>query len=243
MIGLPEGITACLFDLDGVLTSTAAVHQRAWKATFDAFLRDRTDGDTSEFTLQDYAAHVDGRPRADGVRAFLESRGIHLPEGAPDDPPDAETVNGVGNHKNVDLLRIIDEQGVQSYPASVRYLTAARDAGLRIGVVTSSANGEHVLEVADLARFVEARVDGLTIGELGLRGKPAPNSFLEGAKRLGVRPEQAAVFEDALAGVRAGRDGAFGYVVGVDRADQAQALRDNGADIVVAELDELLGDA
>ncbi|WP_156758681.1 beta-phosphoglucomutase family hydrolase [Actinokineospora pegani] len=240
MIGLPDGITACLFDLDGVLTSTAAVHQRAWKATFDAFLSGRADGDTGEFTPQDYAAHVDGRPRADGVRAFLESRGIHLPEGAPDDPPDAATVNGVGNHKNVDLLRIIDEQGVQSYPASVRYLEAARDAGLRIGVVTSSANGEHVLAVADLARFVEARVDGLTIGELGLKGKPAPDSFLEGAKRLGARPEQAAVFEDALAGVRAGRDGAFGYVVGVDRAGQADALRDNGADIVVTELDELL---
>ncbi|OLR92784.1 HAD family hydrolase [Actinokineospora bangkokensis] len=242
MIGLPDAVTACLFDLDGVLTSTAALHQEAWRKTFDEFLATRTDGDRSPFTQRDYAAHVDGRPRADGVRTFLRSRGIELPEGSPDDPPTADTVNGVGNRKNEDLLKIIDERGVQPYPASVRYLEAARDAGLKIGVVTSSANGEHVLEVADLARFVEARVDGVTIGERGLRGKPAPDSFLEGARELGVAPEHAAVFEDALAGVQAGRAGGFAYVVGVNRAEQADELRAHGADVVVDELDELLGE-
>ncbi|EWC63926.1 Beta-phosphoglucomutase [Actinokineospora spheciospongiae] len=240
MIGLPDGVTACLFDLDGVLTSTAALHQEAWRTTFDAFLATRADGDRSPFTPRDYAAHVDGRPRADGVRTFLESRGIHLDEGTPDDPPDADTVNGVGNRKNADLMRIIDERGVQPYPASVRYLQAARDAGLKIAVVTSSANGEHVLDVAGLTPFVLARVDGITIAEENLRGKPAPDSFLEGAKRLGVTPAQAAVFEDALSGVRAGRAGEFAYVVGVNRADQADELRAEGADVVVDELDELL---
>jgi len=240
MIGLPDGVTACLFDLDGVLTSTAALHQEAWRTTFDAFLATRADGDRSPFTPRDYAAYVDGRPRADGVRTFLESRGIHLDEGTPDDPPDADTVHGVGNRKNVDLMRIIDERGVQPYPASVRYLQAARDAGLKIAVVTSSANGEHVLDVAGLTPFVLARVDGITIAEENLRGKPAPDSFLEGAKRLGVTPAQAAVFEDALSGVRAGRAGEFAYVVGVNRADQADELRAEGADVVVDELDELL---
>jgi beta-phosphoglucomutase-like phosphatase (HAD superfamily) len=161
MIGLPDGVTACLFDLDGVLTSTAALHQEAWRTTFDAFLATRSDGDRSPFTPRDYADHVDGRPRADGVRTFLQARGIDLPEGSPDDAPDAETVNGVGNRKNVDLLRIIDERGVQPYPASVRYLEAARDAGFKIAVVTSSANGAHVLDIADLTKFVQARVDGI----------------------------------------------------------------------------------
>ena len=242
MIGLPDAITACLFDLDGVLTGTAVLHREAWKQTFDNFLRQRDGESFREFTERDYAEYVDGRPRADGVREFLRSRDITLPEGTPDDPPDAPTVNGVGNRKNELLLKVIDEQGVNPYPGSVRYLEAARAAGLRIAVVTSSANGEQVLEAADLSKFVEARVDGLVIRRDGLRGKPAPDSFLAGAKALGVEPARAAVFEDALSGVQAGRDGAFGFVVGVNRADQADKLRAHGASVVVDDLAELLED-
>ncbi|SFQ31537.1 haloacid dehalogenase superfamily, subfamily IA, variant 3 with third motif having DD or ED/beta-phosphoglucomutase family hydrolase [Amycolatopsis arida] len=240
MIGLPDHISACLFDLDGVLTSTARLHREAWKETFDAFLADREDPRFRPFTDADYAAHVDGRPRADGVREFLLSRGITLPEGEPDDPPTAATVNGVGNRKNDLVQRILAERGVESYPGSVRYLEAARAAGLAIGVVTSSANGGPVLEAAGLSGFVQARVDGLVIRREGLRGKPAPDSFLAGARALGVAPEHAAVFEDAQAGVEAGRAGGFGFVVGVNRADQAEALRARGADVVVNDLAELL---
>jgi beta-phosphoglucomutase family hydrolase len=243
MIGLPDGITACLFDLDGVLTGTAALHREAWRETFDAFLNEQSAATGREmvpFTEEDYVAHVDGRPRADGVREFLTSRGIELPEGTPDDPPDAATVHGVGNRKNELLLSIIDERGVAPFPGSVRYLQAAQDAGLAIGVVTSSANGAAVLESASLTPLVQARIDGVVIRKEKLRGKPAPDSFLAGARALGVAPAQAAVFEDALSGVHAGKAGGFGFVVGVDRAGQAEALRAEGADIVVEDLAELL---
>jgi beta-phosphoglucomutase family hydrolase len=240
VIGLPDSIKALLFDLDGVLTGTAELHRQAWKRTFDDFLADRDGPDYRPFTEQDYLAYVDGRPRADGVRTFLESRGIQLPEGSSDDPAGAGTVNGVGNQKNELLLSIIENEGVKPYPGSRRYLEAARQAGLKIGVVTSSANGEAVLAAADLSKFVEARVDGLTIVSQGLRGKPAPDSFLAGAKALGVAPAETAVFEDALSGVQAGRAGDFGFVVGVDRAKQADALRAHGADVVVEDLAELL---
>lgn len=240
MIGLPDTITACLFDLDGVLTGTAVQHREAWKRTFDEFLRAR-DGDAFlPFTDADYAAYVDGRPRADGVRSFLTSRGIELPEGDPGDDIDVPTVNGLGNRKNQLVLKIIEEQGVTPYPGSVRYLQAAKDAGLRIGVVTSSANGEKVLDAAGLTPFVEARIDGIVIAAQGLRGKPAPDSFLAGAKALGVEPGNAAVFEDALAGVQAGQEGGFGHVVGVNRAHQAGELLAHGADVVVDDLAELL---
>jgi beta-phosphoglucomutase family hydrolase len=242
MIGLPDGVTACLFDLDGVLTSTAALHEIAWKRIFDEFLAERPDGDRSPFTAKDYASYVDGRPRADGVRTFLATRGVRLPEGEPSDPPTAATVHGVGNRKNDALFALIDERGIQPYPGSVAYLEAARDAGLKIGVVTSSANGEHVLEVAGLSPFVAARVDGVTIVRERLRGKPAPDSFLAGARALGVSPSEAAVFEDALSGVEAGHAGGFRYVVGVNRAGQADELREHGADIVVDDLAELLED-
>ena len=242
MIGLPEHVTACLFDLDGVLTGTAALHREAWKETFDSFLRAREGTDFAPFTEADYNNHVDGRPRFDGVRAFLSSREIVLPEGAPDDPPSDDTVHGLGNRKNQRVQQIIGERGVSPYPGSVRYLEAAKEAGLKIGVVTSSANGAAVLEAGDLTRFVEARIDGVTIAERGLRGKPAPDSFLAGAEALGVDRTAAAVFEDALSGVQAGKTGGFGYVVGVDRARQADALRQHGADIVVNDLAELLGD-
>ncbi|MGM1059395.1 HAD family hydrolase [Saccharothrix sp. Mg75] len=236
-LGLPEPITACLFDLDGVLTSTAVLHRRAWKRTFDDLLRLRGE---PLFTEQDYARYVDGRPRYDGVREFLASRGITLPEGAPDDPPDAATVHGVGNLKNDLLEAIIRHEGVTPYPGTVRYLEAVRAAGLDIGVVTSSANAEKVLDAANLNGFVQARVDGVVIARDGLKGKPAPDSFLVGARLLGVEPTRAAVFEDALAGVQAGRAGGFGHVVGVDRAGQRDELLRHGADVVVDDLAELL---
>jgi beta-phosphoglucomutase family hydrolase len=243
VLGLPDGVTACLFDLDGVLTDTAAVHEKAWKQTFDEFLRQHADGDEFRpFDRNDYLAYVDGKPRPDGVRDFLASRDITLPEGELDDPPGAMTVNGVGNHKNAELVRRIREDGVEVFEGSRRYLEAARDAGLRRAVVSSSANTKDVLEVTGLAEFVELRVDGVTIREEKLAGKPEPDTFLTAAERLGVGPDQAAVFEDAISGVQAGRAGGFAAVIGVDRAGHADALRENGASVVVCDLAELLGE-
>lgn len=238
---LPPAITACLFDLDGVLTSTAVVHAAAWRETFDDFLRRRDGPGFQPFDpVRDYDEYVDGRPRADGVRTFLASRGVRLPEGSADDPPDRETVRGLGNRKNELLLRKIRQDGVEAYPGSVRFARAARAAGLRTAVVSSSANCRDVVAAAGLAEYLEVRVDGLVAAERGLPGKPRPDTFLEAARELGVEPGQAAVFEDALAGMDAGRAGHFGYVVGVDRTGQAAALREHGADIVVTDLAELL---
>ncbi|MDH6463558.1 beta-phosphoglucomutase family hydrolase [Micromonospora sp. A200] len=237
-------MSACLFDLDGVLTQTAKVHNAAWKQTFDAFLARRAAATGEPFKPfdpgPDYNRYVDGRPRADGVRSFLASRGVVLPEGSPDDPPEADTVNGVGNRKNVVLLERIHHDGVEVYPGSVTYLRAAVAAGLRRAVVSASANCRDVVAAAGLEPLLEARVDGLVARAEGLRGKPHPDTFLAGAKLLGVDPVNAAVFEDALAGVAAGRAGGFGYVVGVDRVGQADELRDQGADIVVTDLSDLL---
>jgi beta-phosphoglucomutase family hydrolase len=239
VIGLPDHVTACLFDLDGVLTGTAALHRAAWKETFDPLLAKRG---LDPFTEADYLNFVDGRPRFDGVRAFLASRDIDLPEASPDAPPSEDSIQGVGNLKNDRVQQIIAERGVNPYPGSVRYLEAARKAGLRIAVVTSSANGEAVLDAAGLSKYVEARIDGVVITERKLKGKPAPDSFLAGAKALNTDPANAAVFEDALSGVQAGKAGHFGYVVGVDRAGQAEELRAHGADVVVTDLAELLED-
>jgi beta-phosphoglucomutase family hydrolase len=247
VIGLPDGIRGCLFDLDGVLTKTAKVHDAAWKEMFDSFLRERAASagqPNAAFVpfdpVKDYDEYVDGKPRADGTRSFLESRGIELPEGSPDDPPDAQTVNGLGNRKNVILLKRIKEDGVEAYEGSVRYARAARDAGLRRAVVSSSANCRDVLVAAGIEDLFEARIDGVVAARDHLRGKPAPDTFLAGARALGLEPQAAAVFEDALAGVAAGRAGGFGYVVGVDRTGQAAALKTHGADIVVEDLAELL---
>ena len=244
MIGLPDGIRSCLFDLDGVLTKTAKVHDAAWKEMFDSFLRERAGSTGQPFVpfdpVKDYDEYVDGKPRADGTRSFLQSRGIELPAGSPDDPPDAQTVNGLGNRKNVILLKRIKEDGVEAYEGSVRYVRAARDAGLRRAVVSSSANCRDVLVAAGIEDLFEARIDGVVAAREHLRGKPAPDTFLAGARALGLEPQAAAVFEDALAGVAAGRAGGFGYVVGVDRAGQAEALKTHGADIVVQDLAELL---
>jgi beta-phosphoglucomutase family hydrolase len=244
VLGLPVGVRACLFDLDGVLTRTATVHASAWKQTFDAFLRRRAERTGESWVpfdaVGDYDRFVDGRSRADGTRSFLASRGIELPEGGSDDSPDVETVHGVANRKNATLLRRIRQDGVQPYSGSVKYVRAAREAGLRRAVVSSSANCRDVLIAAGIEDLFEARIDGVVAEARQLRGKPAADTFLAGAAAVGVHPSEAAVFEDALAGVQAGRAGGFGFVVGVDRVGQAEALRDHGADLVVADLAAML---
>jgi beta-phosphoglucomutase family hydrolase len=239
MLGLPDGIRVCLFDLDGVLTQTATVHAAAWKQMFDEYLHSRPEP-FREFTQDDYEAYVDGKRREDGVRSFLASRGIQLPEGTPDDPPGNETVAGLGNTKNEQVQRLIREQGVKTYEGSVRYVEAVRDAGLRRAVVSSSANTHDVLRVTGIEDLFEEVVDGVVAAREGLAGKPAPDTFLAGARALGAEPAEAVVFEDALAGVEAGRAGGFGFVVGVDRVDHAKELREHGADVVVSDLAELL---
>ena len=244
MLGLPDEMRACLFDLDGVLTDTASVHKKAWKIMFDAYLRERAERTREEFVPfdagADYLKFVDGKRREDGVRSFLASRGINLPEGNPDAPPGAETVHGLGNRKNELFLKTLREDGVEVFEGSRRYLEAVAEAGLGTAVVSSSANTRDVLEVTGLDRFVQQRVDGVTMREEHIPGKPAPDSFLRAAQLLDVAPREAAVFEDAIAGVAAGRAGSFGLVVGVDRVGQSDALRRNGADIVVTDLAELL---
>jgi beta-phosphoglucomutase family hydrolase len=245
MLGLPDAIRGCLFDLDGVLTKTAKVHDAAWTEMFDDFLRERSRRTGEPFVpfdpVEDYDEYVDGKPRTDGTRSFLAARGIELPEGREDDPPGAETVHGLGNRKNQILLAKIRSEGVEVYDGSVRYVRAVRDAGLRRAVVSSSANCRDVLAAAHIEDLFEARIDGIVAERDHLRGKPAPDTFLAGARALGLEPAAAAVFEDALAGVEAGRAGNFGYVIGVDRAGQAAALRSDGADAVVQDLSELLG--
>jgi beta-phosphoglucomutase family hydrolase len=237
-------VRACLFDLDGVLTKTATVHAAAWKQMFDAYLRERAERTGEAFVpfdpKADYSEYVDGKPRADGVRSFLQSRGIELPEGNPDDPPGAQTIYGLGNRKNKLVVRLIREQGVEPYEGSVRYLEAVRDAGLRRAVVSSSANCHDVLIAAGIDDFFEARIDGIVANREHLKGKPAPDTFLAAARELDAAPSEAAVFEDALAGVAAGRAGNFVCVVGVDRLGQADALREHGATLVVSDLTELL---
>jgi beta-phosphoglucomutase family hydrolase len=244
MPNLPGGITTCLFDLDGVLTQTARIHAQAWKEMFDDFLGDwaqRTGAPFEPFDRPtDYDEYVDGLPRLDGVRSFLESRGIDLPMGSPSDPPEAETVHALGTRKNDLVLELIRQQGVEPYEGSVRFVEAAREQGLRRAVVSSSTNCHDVLVAAGIDDFFEARIDGVVAERDNLEGKPAPDTFLAGARLLGAEPAEAAVFEDALAGVQAGRAGDFGWVVGVDRTGQAEALSRRGADVVVKDLAELL---
>lgn len=245
MLGLPNRVRACLFDLDGVLTDTASVHRKAWKAMFDAYLCRRAEQAGEQFVPfdadADYETYVDGKKRQDGVRSFLTSRGIDLPSGDPDDDPTAETVNGLGNRKNELFQRTLHDDGVEVFDGSRRYLEAVCATDFGVAVVSSSANTREVLEVTGLDRFVQQRVDGVTLADEQIAGKPAPDSFLRAAQLLDVAPDEAAVFEDALAGVQAGRAGDFGLVVGVDRVGQSAALRRNGADIVVTDLAELLG--
>jgi beta-phosphoglucomutase family hydrolase len=243
-VGLTPAITACLFDLDGVLTQTLALHSAAWTQVFDAYLAARSARLHEPFVpfdpVADYGAYVDGKQRRDGVRSFLASRHIELPEGAPDDPPDAETIAALGNRKHEVVLVMFEQQGVRAYPGSVRYLEAARAAGLRCLVVSSSTNSLELLRGARIDHLVEGHVDADVAVQRHLRGKPAPDTFLAAAELVGVRPENAAVFEDSLAGVEAGRAGAFGLVVGIDRVGHADALRGHGAQLVVSDLEELL---
>jgi beta-phosphoglucomutase family hydrolase len=240
VLGLPDAIKACLFDMDGVLTETATVHARAWKQMFDDYLRSRDGDGFKPFTQDDYDEYVDGKPRYDGVKSFLESRGIDLPQGTKDDPAGAETVDGLGNRKNDLVLKIIHDEGVTPYPGSVKYLEAVRDAGLHRAVVSSSANCADVLKAAGIEDYFEVRVDGHVVEDQGLKGKPAPDTYLHAAELLGVSAAEATVFEDALSGVEAGRAGHFGFVVGVDRVGQAEALKEHGATVVVKDLADLL---
>jgi beta-phosphoglucomutase family hydrolase len=243
MLGLPDGIRACLFDLDGVLTQTARLHAAAWKQVFDAFLRSRAEatGETFEpFDPVDYAEYVDGKLRYDGVRSFLSSRGIDIPEGGPSDPPDAATICGLGNRKNELVVTLIRRRGVETYQGSVDYVRAARDAGIRRAIVSASKNCRDILVAAGIDDLFEEVIDGDMAEEEHLSGKPAPDTFLAASDALGVPPAKAAVFEDALAGVEAGRAGGFGFVVGVNRGDHADALLEHGADVVVSDLMELL---
>jgi len=241
---LPQAISACLFDLDGVLTKTALVHAKAWKQMFDEFLErwDKQHGEKFEAfdSDSDYNEYVDGKPRYDGVRDFLASRGIELPHGEEDDPPAAETVCGLGNRKNDLVLELIERDGVEAYEGSVRFVRLCGEAGLHRAVVSSSANTKSVLKVVGIEDLFEAVIDGVVTEERHLNGKPAPDTYLAGAEAVGVEPSAAAVFEDAVSGVESGRAGNFGHVVGVDRVDHAEALRQHGADVVVKDLAELI---
>lgn len=239
VLGLPQRIRACLFDMDGVLTQTATVHQAAWKRVFDDVLQATHPGQRP-FSRDDYRRYVDGKPRADGVRDFLASRGILLPEGSPADPPEAATVHGLARRKDELFQRELRDHGVAVFPDAVRYLQAVKDAGLLTAAVTASVHGAEVLTSSGLSPLIDLRIDGIIAARDGLRGKPAPDTFLAAARMLGIPPARAAVFEDALAGVAAGRAGGFGYVVGVDRVGRASELRSQGADVVIADLEQFL---
>jgi beta-phosphoglucomutase family hydrolase len=244
MLGLPDGVAACLFDMDGVVTQTAVVHAAAWKEMFDEFLRTRASQAGTEFvpfdSHADYDAFVDGKPRLDGTRSFLQSRGIDLPEGSPDDPPGTLTLYGLGNRKNDLVLAKLAQGGVQVYQGTITYIHAVRDKGIATAIVSSSANTQQVLNSAGIAGLFDVRIDGQVATERKLRGKPAPDTYLAAAAELKVPADRAAVFEDALAGVEAGRAGHFALVVGVDRVGQAEQLHKHGADIVVKDVAELL---
>jgi beta-phosphoglucomutase family hydrolase len=246
MFGLPDGVSACLFDMDGVVTQTATVHAAAWKQMFDEFLRQRADATGTEYVPFDphheYDAYVDGKPRLDGTMSFLESRGINLPEGTPQDPPGTPTLYGLSNRKNNLVLEKIVAGGVQVYEGSIAYIKAVRDGGIGTAVVSASANTVQVLESAGIEGLFDVRIDGVIAKQRGLRGKPEPDTFLAAAQALNVPAAHAVVFEDAQAGVAAGHAGHFALVVGVDRVGQAAQLRAHGADIVVKDLSELLGE-
>jgi beta-phosphoglucomutase family hydrolase len=244
MLGLPDGVTACLFDMDGVLTKTATVHAAAWKEMFDEFLKQNAKETNTPFVafdpVNDYDAYVDGKPRLDGTRSFLEARHIDLPEGTVDDPPGKATIYGLSNRKNDLVLAKLAQGKVEVYQGTVTYIRSARKMGIKTAIVSSSANTKQVLDVTGLADLFDTRIDGQITTERGLKGKPAPDTYLAAAKELDVQPNEAAVFEDALAGVEAGRAGHFALVVGLDRVGQAAELKSHGADIVVKDLDELL---
>ncbi len=244
MPGLPDHTTACLFDMDGVVTKTAVVHAAAWKDMFDEFLRGRATATGAEFVpfdpVEDYDDYVDGKPRLDGTRSFLQSRGIELPEGTPQDPPGTSTIWGLSNKKNDLVLQRLAQGKVEVYDGTLRFLRYERSRGLKTAIVSSSANTLQVLNGVGITDLFDVRIDGVVAQQRGLNGKPAPDTFLAAAHDLGVQPSAAAVFEDALAGVEAGHTGNFGLVVGVDRVGQADALKQHGADIVVTDVADLL---
>jgi len=237
------GYRAVLFDLDGVLTDTASIHSDCWKQMFDEYLRERADSTGEPFVefdiAGDYHSYLDGKPRYDGVRSFLASRNIELPDGDPSDPPGTTTVCALGNRKNVLVNEVLARDGVEPYPGSMRLLDELGAAGVRMAVVSSSKNAPTVLAAAGITERFETVVDGAVAAESGLPGKPAPDTFLDAARRLGVSREEAVVVEDAISGVEAGRNGEFGLVIGVARAGNASALSAAGADLVVTDLGEL----
>lgn len=241
---LPSQIRACLFDMDGVLTQTAKVHSAAWKEMFDDFLRDRAESDGTEFVPfeieTDYVTYVDGKLRQDGVRSFLESRGIEIPEGEADDPAEKETVNGLGTRKNNRVLELIESDGVETFADALVLLKHVRDRGLKTAVVSASKNTPQVLDVSGIADQFDYVMHGGIAGEMDLSGKPAPDTFLAAARAIGESPDTCAVLEDAIAGVQAGKAGSFAYVIGVDRVGQRAAMLENGADIVLTNLEELV---
>lgn len=239
-----EHFDAVLFDLDGVLTDTASVHATCWKRMFDAFLQQRAKAANEPFQAfeieTDYKLYVDGKPRFSGVRDFLQARGIELPEGTADDPPERQTVYGLGNRKNDMVNDILESEGVEAYPGSVALVRHLRQQGIKTAVVSSSANCEAVLRAAGIADLFDIRVDGTVASRLRLPGKPAPDTYLKAAEQLGVSAQRAVVVEDAISGVQAGQAGSFGLVVGVSRHDNAEELKQNGANIVVNDLSDLI---
>ena len=238
-----EQFDAVLFDLDGVLTDTSRLHAACWKKMFDKFLRKRAENSGEEFhsfsITDDYYRYVDGRLRSDGVRDFLRSRTINLPEGDPDAPPESETVSGLGNRKNDMVNALMESEGIDVYPDSVTWVRLLREQGYKTAVVSASSNCTRVLNAAKILDLFDTIVDGTVAADLGLAGKPSPDTFLKAAEQLDAEPKRAVVVEDAISGVQAARSGGFGLVIGVARKGNAQALKENGADIVVASLDEL----
>lgn len=235
------GDVACsgfLFDMDGVVTDTARVHERAWTRLFDGFLAERGRGEPP-FTSDDYLQYVDGRPRVDGVTSFLASRSIEIPHGRPTDPPTAHSVCGLAARKDAMFRHELDEHGVDVFPGTVALIRGLRAAHLAVALVTASRNAVRVLDAAGLTDLFDARVDGVDVDRLALAGKPEPDTYLEAARRVGLPASACVVLEDALAGVEAGRRGAFGVVVGVDRVHHADALWAAGADVVVTDLSDL----
>jgi beta-phosphoglucomutase family hydrolase len=242
----PASFDAVLFDLDGVLTATAKVHDAAWKKTFDNYLKERAAKNNEPFKPfdpdEDYSKYVDGKPRYDGVKSFLESRGIHLPYGDPHDPPEKETICGIGNRKEELVIKTLKTEGVEVYQGSVAWVMHLRQAGIKTAVVSSSKNCLAVLKAGGIDGLFDVRVDGHVVEDQKLPGKPAPDTYLHAAALLKTTASRAVVVEDALSGVQSGRNGKFGLVIGVNRLgrEHAEDLRKNGADIVVNDLKEML---
>lgn len=240
----PERFDVVLFDLDGVLTDTAKVHAACWKKMFDEFLRKRAESRGEEYRpfsiTEDYYLYVDGRLRSDGVRDFLRSRNINLPEGDPDAPPESETVSGLGNRKNDMVNALMESEGIDVYPDSMAWVRLLREQGYKTAVVSASSNCKTILKSAKILDLFDTIVDGTVAADLGLAGKPSPDTYLKAAEQLGAEPKRAVVVEDAIAGVKAGRSGGFGLVIGVARKGNYQELKENGADLVVTDLSELI---